>query len=75
MEAELLTMDTDNMTSILSYIILKSEIKDLVGQLRLIEEFSSQQQQESRTGHAFTQMMVAAEHLVKTGVYLPELPL
>ena len=56
-----LQLDAEQMNSIMSYVVMKAGMTDLMGQIRLIEEFTSEDQQDSEEGQAFFTLKIAAE--------------
>ena len=56
-----LQLDAEQMNSIMSYVVMKAGMADLMGQIRLIEEFTSEDQQDSEEGQAFFTLKIAAE--------------
>ena len=45
----------------MSYVVMKAGMADLMGQIRLIEEFTSEDQQDSEEGQAFFTLKIATE--------------
>jgi len=70
LDSTLLTLDADQITSIWTYVILKSNVSDLLGQLRLLEEFTSSEVQNGKQGHAFFALKAAAEYLAASDLVL-----
>ncbi|CDW91387.1 UNKNOWN [Stylonychia lemnae] len=58
-----LMIDADQLVSIVTYSIIKSQMKDLPGQLKLIEEFTSVQVQNSKFGQALFTVKAATENI------------
>ena len=56
-----LQLDADQINCIMSYVVMKAGMCDLMGQIRLIEEFTSEDQQDSEEGQAFFTLKIAAE--------------
>ena len=45
-----LQLDAEQINSIMSFVVMKAGMCDLMGQIRLIEEFTSEDQQDSEEG-------------------------
>ena len=43
-------LDAEQINLIMCYVVIKSGISDIIGKIRLIEEFTSEEEQESRLG-------------------------
>ena len=62
-DPNLLQLDAEQINGIMAYVVMKAGMADLMGQIRLIEEFTSEDQQESKEGQAFYTLKIAAELL------------
>jgi len=62
-------IDADSLVSILTYCIVKSEIKDITGHIKLIEEFTSVQVQNSRLGQALFTLKAVCEN-IQSGILI-----
>ena len=67
-DPNLLQLDAEQINAIMAYVVMKAGMADLMGQIRLIEEFTSEDQQESKEGQAFYTLKIAAE-LIKDQHY------
>ena len=64
MQTKLQTLDADQILCIYSYILVKSNVKDLYSHLDIIEMFNSDGQLLTETGYYFSVVSTALQSLV-----------
>jgi hypothetical protein len=58
-----LTLDADQLVTIVTYTVIKGKISDLPGQIKLIEEFTSPSVQNSKLGQALFTLRMATDNV------------
>ena len=57
-------LDAEQINLVMCYVIAKSGMTDIMGQITLIEEFTSEEEQESRLGQCLFTLKIAAEIII-----------
>lgn len=56
-------LDADQLLSIMTYVVLQCKMQELPGHLKMIEEFTSQEVQNSRLGQALFTLKAATDNI------------